>query len=255
MPAQNIAFVAADAPAAQEALDTLSARYGNCRPDKADVIVALGGDGFMLDALHDWMACERPIFGMHRGTVGFLMNRYDEEALPERLARAQEFALYPLRMTARDARGQSTQALAINEVSMLRQTRQAAKLRIAVDGRERMPELICDGALVCTPAGSTAYNLSVHGPLLPLDANVLALTPISAFRPRRWRGALLPYGAVVTFDILEPDKRPVSAVADRSEVRDVLSVEVRQDRSTLIRLLFDPEHNLEERILTEQFMP
>jgi NAD+ kinase len=255
MAAQNIAFVAADAPAAQDALSALSARYGNCAPAEADVIVALGGDGFMLDALHDWMACGRPIFGMHRGTVGFLMNRYDEDNLRERLARAQEFALYPLRMRARDVRGATTEALAINEVSMLRQTRQAAKLRIVVDGKERMPELVCDGALVCTPAGSTAYNLSVHGPLLPLDANVLALTPISAFRPRRWRGALLPHSAVVTFDILEADKRPVSAVADRNEVRDVLSVEVRQDRSTLIRLLFDPEHNLEERILAEQFMP
>lgn len=255
MPDQRIAFVAADSPAAQDALHALEKRYGARSPAEADVIVALGGDGFMLEALHTWMARGVPIFGMHRGTVGFLMNRYDDNDLPDRLARAQEFAMHPLRMSATTAEGRVIEAVAANEVSMLRQTRQAAKLRISVDGRERMPELICDGALVCTPAGSTAYNLSVHGPLLPLDANVLALTPISAFRPRRWRGALLPHSAVVTFEILEPDKRPVSAVADRDEVREVARVVVRQDRGVRIRFLFDPEHNLEERILAEQFTP
>ena len=253
MAARRIAFQASESPAAQEALAALTARYGNHPPDQADVIVALGGDGFMLEALHSQMAGDLPIFGMHRGTVGFLMNRYDEIGLDERLARAQEFTLYPLRMTASTADGRTVDALAINEVSMLRQTRQAARLRISVDGRVRMSELICDGALVCTPAGSTAYNLSVHGTLLPLEANVLALTPISAFRPRRWRGALLPHTAIVTFEILEPDKRPVSAVADRDEARRVLKVIVRQDRTVRIRFMFDPEHNLEERILAEQF--
>jgi NAD+ kinase len=255
MAPDRIAFVAADSPAAQEALAVLVRRYGNCRPEQSDTIVALGGDGYMLEAIHTWMSSGVPIFGMHRGTVGFLMNKYDAEGLPERLARAQPFAMHPLRMSAVTADQRAVDAVAVNEVSMLRQTRQAAKLRILVDGRERMSELICDGALVCTPAGSTAYNLSVHGPLLPLDSNVLALTPISAFRPRRWRGALLPREATVVFDILEADKRPVSAVADRDEVRDVIRVTVRQDRETSIRFLFDPEHNLEERILAEQFSP
>ncbi|MBM3514468.1 MAG: NAD kinase [Alphaproteobacteria bacterium] len=252
---RRIAFVAADTPAAQDALAALNARYGALDPSEADTIVALGGDGFMLETLHSWMARDVPVFGMHRGTVGFLMNRYDESGLRERLARAQEFAMYPLRMRATTVDGKVTEAVAVNEVSMLRQTRQAAKLRIMVDGRERMNELICDGALVCTPAGSTAYNLSVNGPLLPLDANVLALTPISAFRPRRWRGALLPLSATVTIDVLEGDKRPVSAVADRDEVREVARVDIKQDRNVAIRFLFDPEHNLEERILAEQFTP
>lgn len=251
----RVAFVAADTAPAQESLAALIGRYGQHTPAEADVIVALGGDGFMLEALHAYMDLPAPIFGMHRGTVGFLMNRFDETDLPARLARAVVFTLHPLRMKAISADGTSHEALAINEVSMLRQTRQAAKIRIFVDGRERMNELVCDGALVCTPAGSSAYNLSVHGPVLPVDANVLALTPISAFRPRRWRGALLPRAATVRFEILEADKRPVSAVADRAEVRDVLDVAVREDRSIAMKMLFDPEHNLEERIVAEQFLP
>jgi len=251
----RVAFVAADADPAREALAALNRRYGQHEPEDADVIVALGGDGFMLEAVHNYMQLKAPIFGMHRGTVGFLMNRYEEINLLERLARTTEVLLHPLRMTVVTADGQKHEALAVNEVSMLRQTRQAAKLRIFIDGKERMAELSCDGALVSTPAGSSAYNLSVHGPVLPLGANVLALTPISAFRPRRWRGAILPHTATVRFEILEPEKRPVSAVADRDEVRDVLEVTVREDRSLSLRMLFDPEHNLEERIVAEQFAP
>lgn len=251
----RVAFVAADSPQAREALSELTQRYGQHKPEDADVIVALGGDGFMLEAVHSHMQTKVPIFGMHRGTVGFLMNRYDENDLPARLQRTTEVALHPLRMTALTSDGKTHEALAINEVSMLRQTRQAAKIRIFVNGKERMSELSCDGALVCTPAGSSAYNLSVHGPVLPLGSNVLALTPISAFRPRRWRGAILPHTAVVKFVMLEPEKRPVSAVADRDEVRDVVEVTVREDRSLAMRMLFDPEHNLEERIVAEQFEP
>ncbi|MGE3333090.1 MAG: NAD kinase [Rhodospirillaceae bacterium] len=251
----RVAFVAADTPQAQESLQALINRYGQHDPKKADVIVALGGDGFMLEALHTYMSADAPIFGMHRGTVGFLMNRFDEDDLPNRLARAADVTLYPLRMKATTADGKQVEALAINEVSMLRQTRQAAKIRITVDGRERMKELICDGILVCTPAGSSAYNLSVHGPVLPVGANLLAMTPISAFRPRRWRGALLPRTATVRLELLEADKRPVSAVADREEVRDVVDVTVREDRTIALKVLFDPEHNLEERIVAEQFEP
>lgn len=255
MAISRVAFVAADTPPAQESLTNLTNRYGQHDPKTADVIVALGGDGFMLEALHTYMEAHVPIFGMHRGTVGFLMNRFDELDLLHRLDRAAPFTLNPLRMTAVTASGKVEEALAINEVSMLRQTRQAAKIRIFVDGRERMKELICDGILVCTPAGSSAYNLSVHGPVLPVDANVLAMTPISAFRPRRWRGALLPRGSTVRFELLEADKRPVSAVADREEVREVVDVTVREDKSIGIQVLFDPEHNLEERIVAEQFEP
>lgn len=255
MAISRVAFVAADTPPAQESLGNLTKRYGQHDPHDADVIVALGGDGFMLEALHTYMDVHVPIFGMHRGTVGFLMNRFDELDLLHRLDRAAPFTLNPLRMTATTASGKVEEALAINEVSMLRQTRQAAKIRIYVDGRERMQELICDGILVCTPAGSSAYNLSVHGPVLPVDANVLAMTPISAFRPRRWRGALLPRSSTVRFELLEADKRPVSAVADREEVREVVDVTVREDKSIGIKVLFDPEHNLEERIVAEQFEP
>ena len=250
----RVAFVAADSPQAREALSELTQRYGQHKPEDADVIVALGGDGFMLEAVNSYMA-KVPIFGMHRGTVGFLMNRYEQGDLLERLQRTTEVTLHPLRMTAVSSDGKVHDALAVNEVSLLRQTRQVAKIRIFVDGKERMDELSCDGALVCTPAGSSAYNLSVHGPVLPLGSNVLALTPISAFRPRRWRGASLPHPAVVRFVMLEPDKRPVSAVADRDEVRDVVEVSVREDRSIAMRILFDPEHNLEERIVAEQFQP
>lgn len=251
----KIAFVAAESPKAKEAQAALSGRYGNHAPENCDIIVALGGDGFMLEALHTYMEHAKPIFGMHRGTVGFLMNDYMEENLPDRLAKAESVTLYPLRMTTLDENGEERWALAINEVSMLRATRQAAKLRIFVNGRERMPELVCDGALVCTAAGSTAYNLSVHGPVLPLGANLLALTPISAFRPRRWRGAIVPDSAEIRFEVLEHEKRPVIAVGDRAEVRNVVEVTVREDRSISLTMLFDPEHNLEERILAEQFSP
>ncbi len=251
----RVAFVAADTDPAREALKDLTQRYGQYRPDEADAIVALGGDGFMLEAVHSYMHLQAPIFGMHRGTVGFLMNRYEEGDLLARLQRTTAVILHPLRMVATTSDGKTHEALAINEVSMLRQTRQAAKIRIFIDGKERMSELVCDGALVCTPAGSSAYNLSVHGPVLPLGSNILALTPISAFRPRRWRGAILPHTSVVRFVMLEPEKRPVSAVADRDEVRDVIEVTVREDRSLSMHILFDPEHNLEERIVTEQFEP
>ena len=253
MPYSRVALLAADAQTAQDSLKALVQRYGQRAPEDADVIVALGGDGFMLESLHAHMNLNVPIFGMHRGTVGFLMNRYDESDLLARLEHATEVTLHPLRMTAITRDGQIHEALAVNEVSMLRQARQAAKIQIFVDGRERMSELVSDGALVCTPAGSSAYNLSVNGPVLPIGSNVLALTPISAFRPRRWRGAILPHTAAVRFVILEPDKRPVSAVADRVEVREVAEVTVREDRSTALRMLFDPEHNLEERIVAEQF--
>lgn len=253
MDIENIAFVAAQSPTAQQALLRLKHRYGHCSPDQAQVIVALGGDGFVLETLHRYIDLDKPIYGMNRGSVGFLMNLYLEEDLPRRLSRAQHVLLHPLRMIAEDIHGGKSNALAINEVSLLRQSRQAAKLRIRIDGKVRLPELICDGALVCTAAGSTAYNLSAHGPILPMGANVMALTPISAFRPRRWRGAILPHTGCVEFEVLEQEKRPVAAVADYTEVRRVAKVEVREDRSVKLQLLFDPEHNLEERILSEQF--
>lgn len=251
----SIAFVAADTEIAQTALARLCQLYRHVPPERAAVIVALGGDGFMLETLHRYRDCRVPIYGMNRGSVGFLMNGYRTADLPARLDRAQSVVLHPLRMRALSADGSHSDALAINEVSLLRQSRQAAKLRIRVDGKVRLDELICDGILISTPAGSTAYNLSAHGPILPLGAGINALTPISAFRPRRWRGALLPQAAHVRFEILEADKRPVSAVADFTEVRDVVEVEVHQDRDTGLELLFDPEHNLEERIIAEQFMP
>jgi NAD+ kinase len=251
----SIAFVAADSEAANAALGRLQSRYPHVQPDQADVIVALGGDGLMLETLHRHIGRGVPIYGMNRGTVGFLMNAYREHALVERLDRAQAVTLHPLNMQARMADGSTVEARAINEVSLLRETRQAAKLRIRVDGKVRLDELICDGILIATPAGSTAYNLSAHGPIIPLGAGILALTPISAFRPRRWRGALLPHTAKVVFEVLEADKRPVSAVADYTEAREVVEVEVREDRSIGLTLLFDPEHNLEERILAEQFLP
>ena len=254
MDIRKIAFVAADNRAAQGALVELKKRYGQHKPAEADAIVALGGDGFMLETLHRHIRRQVPIYGMHRGSVGFLMNNYELDDLPARMIAAVSVSLHPLRMRARTAEGRLRQALAINEVSLLRETRQAAKLRISVDSTVRLDELICDGALVATPAGSTAYNLSAHGPIIPLGAGLLALTPISAFRPRRWRGALLPSTAAVTFDVLEGDKRPVSAVADYTEVRDVISVHVREDASVTLTLLFDPEHNLDERIVKEQFL-
>lgn len=255
MPEKTIAFVAADTEEARAARERLMQRYPSVDPERADVIVALGGDGFMLETLHRRIEHSPPIYGMNCGTVGFLMNKYDEADLQRRLANAVTVRLHPLAMTARTVRGERVEAIAINEVSLLRETRQAAKIAISVDGVVRVPELICDGVLVATPAGSTAYNLSAHGPILPIGSGVLALTPISAFRPRRWRGALLPHSAQVTFRVLECDKRPVSAVADYTEVRDVAEVHVREDRDKTLRLLFDPEHNLEERIIMEQFLP
>lgn len=254
MSIDSIAFVGAETKIAQDAVYRLKHRYGHVSPEEADVIVSLGGDGFMLETLHRYIARKVPIYGMNRGTVGFLMNEFREADLPARIAEAQLVELHPLQMEAHTVNGESLCALAINEVSLLRETRQAAKLRIKIDGVERLAELVCDGALVCTPAGSTAYNLSAHGPILPMGSGLLALTPISPFRPRRWRGALLPHSAKVTFEIENPGKRPVSAVADYTEVRDVKRVTICEDHNLTIRLLFDPEHNLEERILKEQFV-
>jgi NAD+ kinase len=248
-----IAFTASERPEAQEGRARLAARYGEVPVSKAEVIVALGGDGFMLETFHEHMSLGLPIYGMNRGSVGFLMNDYSEYGLLERIAAADRAVIHPLRMTATDVHGKIHVALAINEVSLLRQTRQTAKLRISIDGKLRLSELSCDGALVSTPAGSTAYNLSAHGPIIPLDARVLALTPISAFRPRRWRGALLAHTAKVTFEILEAAKRPVSAVADNLEVRDVLDVHIAEDRDVSLHMLFDEGRSLEERVLAEQF--
>ncbi|CAN7301792.1 NAD kinase [Phenylobacterium sp. LjRoot164] len=249
----RLAFAASDRPEAQDARNVLVSRYGEASDDDAQVIVALGGDGFMLETLHENLKNGRPIYGMNRGSVGFLMNEYSEDALLERINAAERAVIHPLSMVAIDAAGRRHEALAINEVSLLRQTRQTAKLRISIDGKVRLGELSCDGALVATPAGSTAYNLSAHGPIIPLDAKILALTPISAFRPRRWRGALLPHTAQVTFEILEADKRPVSAVADNFEVRDVVAVQIAENRDVALHMLFDAGRSLEERVLAEQF--
>lgn len=240
-----------EALTAQTELDAL---YQSVPEDEADIIVALGGDGFMLETLHRTLKGSASIFGMNRGTVGFLMNEYKADGLLERLEQAQQLILHPLRMRAEDSEGVSTEALAINEVSLLRETRQAALIRVHVDGKVRLEELVCDGVLAATPAGSTAYNLSAHGPILPLESDLLALTPISAFRPRRWRGAILPQGSSLRFEILQPEKRSVSVTADQTEVRNVVNVYVEQDRSVDLRLMFDPEHNLAERILMEQFV-
>lgn len=253
MSSPRIGFVASGAPSAQQACAEIAERYPNVPPEEADVIVALGGDGFMLETLHQFLGQGVAIFGMHRGTVGFLMNHFDIEGLEERLAAANPVELTPLRMTAETVDGGTIEALAINEVSLLRETRQTAHIRISLDGVERIDELMCDGVLVATPAGSTAYNLSAHGPVVPLSSQVLCLTPISAFRPRRWRGALLPRNAEVRMDVLEAEKRPVSAVADFTEVRDVRSVTIKEDSDVSFTLLFDPEHDLEERVLKEQF--
>ena len=249
----KIAFVASETKEAADALGKLAKHYGNADFAEADAIVALGGDGLMLQTMHRHLNSRIPIYGMNRGSVGFLLNDYHEDKLRERLKAAEITVIHPLRMTAYDERGAKHEALAINEASLFRQIYQAAKLKIAVDGKVRMDELICDGILVSTPAGSTAYNLSAHGPIVPLSANLLPLTPISAFRPRRWRGALLPSTAQVLFDVLESDKRPTSAVADFTEVRNVVSVAVKEDRSTNITVLFDPDRVLSERIIAEQF--
>jgi NAD+ kinase len=250
----TVAFVATDTEPAQRGLAELTQRYQATPPEEAEIIVALGGDGFMLETLHRYLHRQVPIYGMHRGTVGFLMNEFRPDGLVERLARAQPVTLHPLAMTAHDKAGETHKALAINEVSLLREARQAAKIRVSVDGIVRLEELMGDGVLVSTPVGSTAYNLSAHGPIIPLAGGVLALTPISAFRPRRWRGALLPHGAKVAFEILEADKRPVSASADFTEIRDVLAVETCQNCDIAFTLLFDPEYNLDERVFKEQFL-
>ncbi|MFX0547047.1 NAD kinase [Roseovarius sp. S1116L3] len=251
---RKIAFLASDAAMALAARKALISRYGDTPEEEADVIVALGGDGFMLSTLHRTQELDVPVYGMNRGTVGFLMNEYGEADLMERLEAAGEEVINPLSMRAESADGTLHHALAINEVSLLRGGPQAAQLRISVDGLVRLEELVCDGALVSTPAGSTAYNYSAHGPILPIGAEVLALTAVAAFRPRRWRGALLPKAAVVRFDICEPEKRPVMAVADSRSVENVLWVEIRSEPSIGHRILFDPGHGLEERLLREQFV-
>lgn len=251
--AKAIAFIAADAAEAQSALRPLIDKYGSVPPDEADVVVALGGDGFMLQTLHRFMDTGTPIYGMHRGTIGFLMNEFGTENLRERIAAAITTAVRPLTMQATDAAGNKHRAHAINEVSLFRQSYQAAKLRISIDGKVRLDDLVCDGVLVATPAGSTAYNLSVHGPILPINSPLLALTPISPFRPRLWRGALLPNRAKVKIEVLEPGKRPVNAVADHKEFKSVVEVTVEQDDKAESLAMFDPGHSWDERILAEQF--
>jgi len=250
----RIHFAASTAHAACEALSILTATYGQTSRDEAEVIVALGGDGFMLQTLHDLERRDVPVYGMNRGTVGFLMNSFSLDDLPRRLAVAEEEVINPLAMRAETLSGEVREELAINEVSFLRQGAQAARLRITVDGKVRLEELVCDGAIIATPAGSTAYNYSAHGPILPIGSDVLAVTAVAAFRPRRWRGALLPVSAVVRFDVLDPAKRPVMADADGRSVRDVVSVEVRSQPAICHRILFDPGHGLEERLIREQFV-
>jgi len=250
---ERIAFVASPAPEAKKALARLTALYGNVSPSRADVVVALGGDGLMLQTLRKAMKSHRPIYGMHRGTIGFLMNEFHDKGLRERLQAAQTTVIHPLVMRVRDVRGKLHEFYAVNEVSLFRQTYQVARLAISVDGKERLPELMADGVLVATPAGSTAYNLSAQGPIIPINASLLALTPISPFRPRRWRGALLPDSARVTLRVIDPERRPVAAVADHEEVRSVRDVDVRMDHSISMQMLFDPGHSLDERILREQF--
>lgn len=249
----KIAIIASEFGEANKAAQLLRNRYKAVSTSEADIIIALGGDGFMLQTLHAYMGRNVPIFGMNKGTVGFLMNEYGEDDLLERIQKADSFTLHPLRMRATRCDGEVVEYLAVNEVSLLRETRQAANIRIAIDGKVRLPELVGDGVLVATPAGSTAYNLSAHGPIIPLGSDLMALTPLSAFRPRRWRGALLPHHVCVSFTINQPQKRPVSAVADMHEVRDVRHVVVEEARDVSLTLLFDAEHTLAERIFTEQF--
>ncbi len=251
---QKIAFVASDVPAARKSLAALSERHGNVPEEEAEVIVALGGDGLMLQTLHRTQGLNVPVYGMNRGTIGFLMNEYSRDDLLDRLAVAEEEVINPLAMTAKSADGKIHHALGINEVSLLRDGPQAAKLKITIDGHPRMKELVCDGALVATPAGSTAYNYSAHGPILPIGSDVLALTAVAAFRPRRWRGALLPKTAEVRFDVITPGKRPVMADTNSYSVRNVLWVEIRSEPSIAHRILFDPGHGLEERLIREQFV-
>ncbi len=249
----RIAFSASEAPVAQTARAALVGRYGNVSVEEADVIVALGGDGFMLRTLHSTQDIPAPVYGMNRGTIGFLMNDYSETDLMDRLQEAEQEILNPLSMRAMDHSGLLHEALAINEVSLLRAGPQAAKLKITVDGRVRLAELVCDGALLATPAGSTAYNYSAHGPILPIGSDVLALTAIAAFRPRRWRGALLPKSARVRFDVIEADKRPVMADADSISITNIDWVEIQSEPAIEHRILFDPGHGLEERLISEQF--
>ena len=249
----RLAFVASERPEAQAALQRLTRLYGAIAAEEAEVIVALGGDGFMLETLHSVLGRGAPVFGMNRGSVGFLMNDYAEDDLPARIAAADPTRIHPLQMDAVTQAGDHHSALAINEVSLLRQTRQSAKLRITVDARVRMEELSCDGCLIATPAGSTAYNLSVQGPIIPIEAPLLALTPISPFRPRRWHGALLSDRARVAVEVIDPGKRPVAAVADHAEVRNIAAVEIAMDHTISLHMLFDPGHSLDERILREQF--
>ncbi|WQO83327.1 NAD kinase [Sinorhizobium meliloti] len=249
----SLAFIASPAEEAQKAAEDLRAVYGDHDPDKADVIVALGGDGFMLHTLHRTMNTGKLVYGMNRGSVGFLMNRYSTENLHQRIANADENAFHPLEMRTTDVNGDKFTALAINEVYLFRQSYQAAKLKVMVDGKTRLDELTCDGLLLATPAGSTAYNLSAHGPILPLEAPLLALTPVSPFRPRRWRGALLPNHVTVDIEILEADKRPVNAVADHQEVKSVVHVRIAGSEKLTARILSDPDHSWSDRILAEQF--
>ncbi len=249
----KLCFLASEKPDAQTMRASLIDRYGDHPPEEADVIIAIGGDGFMLETLRRFMLSATPIYGVNCGTVGFLMNPPDLDSLPARLQEAETAVIHPLTMTAKTIDGQVETEKAINEVSLFRQTRQSARIRISVNGKVRMPSLTCDGVLLATPAGSTAYNLSAHGPILPINAQLLALTPISAFRPRRWRGALLSHDAVVEFEAVDPEHRPVSAVADNQEVRDVVSVTAQEDRSIALTVLFDRGHSLDERILREQF--
>lgn len=250
----KLALLASSSPDAQDALAALERRYACVPPQEADVIIALGGDGFMLTTLHATQHLDTPVYGMNRGTVGFLMNAWQIDGLIERLDAAEMAVLNPLRMRATRIDGTMSEALAINEVSLLRQGAQAAKLRIIVDGKQRLDELVCDGAMLSTPAGSTAYNYSAHGPILPIGSDVLALTPVAAFRPRRWRGALLPKASSVRFEVVDPERRPVMADADSRSVRNVVRVDISSARDISHKLLFDPGHGLEERLIREQFV-
>ena len=253
MPDQRLCILSSEKRQAAETAATLRARFGDHGPAQCDIIVAVGGDGFMLETLRAYMKAGKPVYGVNCGTVGFLMNGPDLDALPQRIAEAEQAVIHPLSMKATDETGKHHYALAINEVSLFRQTRQSARIRLYVNDKVRMDSLTCDGVLLATPAGSTAYNLSAHGPILPISADLLALTPISAFRPRRWKGALLPHDAVVRFEALEPDIRPVSAVADNQEVRNAVMVEARENRDISMTVLFDRGQSLDERILREQF--
>lgn len=249
----KLAFTASRRPEAQDALHRLRRAYGEIEEAQADIVVALGGDGHMLDTLRGRLKDKKPVYGMNRGTVGFLMNEYREESLPERLEKAESVRIRPLVARSETMSGGTAVERAFNEVSLFRQTAQTARLRVLVDGAERMAEMFCDGVMVATPAGSTAYNLSAHGPILPINSRLLALTPISVFRPRRWRGALLPHAAQVRIEVLEAERRPVGVAADNMETRDVTAVDIREDTGTALTLLFDPGHALDERVLREQF--